>query len=32
MLSAEIKRCHTDLGLRASKLGPIYQGTSPLNP
>jgi uncharacterized protein len=29
---AEIERCHTDLGLRGIKLGPIYQGTSPLNP
>jgi len=29
---AEIERCHTDLGLCGVKLGPIYQGTSPLNP
>jgi uncharacterized protein len=29
---AEIERCHGDLGLRGIKLGPIYQGTSPLNP
>jgi uncharacterized protein len=29
---AEIERCHADLGLRGVKLGPIYQGTSPLNP
>jgi uncharacterized protein len=29
---AEIERCHTDLGLCGIKLGPIYQGTSPLNP
>ena len=29
---AEIERCHADLGLRGIKLGPIYQGTSPLNP
>jgi uncharacterized protein len=29
---AEIERCHDDLGLRGIKLGPIYQGTSPLNP
>jgi predicted TIM-barrel fold metal-dependent hydrolase len=28
----EIERCHADLGLRGVKLGPIYQGTSPLNP
>jgi len=28
----EIERCHADLGLRGIKLGPIYQGTSPLNP
>jgi predicted TIM-barrel fold metal-dependent hydrolase len=29
---AEIERCHADLGLSGVKLGPIYQGTSPLNP
>jgi uncharacterized protein len=29
---AEIERCHADLGLRGIKLGPIYQGTSPLHP
>jgi predicted TIM-barrel fold metal-dependent hydrolase len=29
---AEIERCHSDLGLCGIKLGPIYQGTSPLNP
>jgi uncharacterized protein len=28
----EIERCHADLGLKGLKLGPIYQGTSPLNP
>ncbi|WP_433508903.1 amidohydrolase family protein [Nonomuraea sp. CA-143628] len=28
----EIERCHADLGLRGIKLGPIYQGTSPLHP
>jgi predicted TIM-barrel fold metal-dependent hydrolase len=28
----EIERCHADLGLKGIKLGPIYQGTSPLNP
>jgi predicted TIM-barrel fold metal-dependent hydrolase len=28
----EIERCHADLGLVGLKLGPIYQGTSPLNP
>jgi uncharacterized protein len=28
----EIERCHADLGLLGIKLGPIYQGTSPLNP
>jgi predicted TIM-barrel fold metal-dependent hydrolase len=28
----EIERCVADLGLRGIKLGPIYQGTSPLNP
>jgi predicted TIM-barrel fold metal-dependent hydrolase len=28
----EIERCYTDLGLCGIKLGPIYQGTSPLNP
>lgn len=28
----EIERCHADLGLCGIKLGPIYQGTSPLNP
>jgi predicted TIM-barrel fold metal-dependent hydrolase len=28
----EIERCVSDLGLRGVKLGPIYQGTSPLNP
>lgn len=28
----EIERCHADLGLVGIKLGPIYQGTSPLNP
>ena len=29
---AEIERCHADLGLRGIKLGPVYQGTSPLHP
>jgi len=29
---AEIERCHSDLGLKGIKLGPIYQGTSPLHP
>jgi predicted TIM-barrel fold metal-dependent hydrolase len=28
----EIERCQADLGLLGIKLGPIYQGTSPLNP
>jgi predicted TIM-barrel fold metal-dependent hydrolase len=28
----EIERCHADLGLCGIKLGPLYQGTSPLNP
>src|ERR1700733_3297297 len=28
----EIERCQADLGLKGIKLGPIYQGTSPLNP
>lgn len=28
----EIERCHADLGLRGIKLGPVYQGTSPLHP
>jgi predicted TIM-barrel fold metal-dependent hydrolase len=28
----EIDRCVADLGLQGIKLGPIYQGTSPLNP
>lgn len=28
----EIERCHADLGLQGIKLGPVYQGTSPLNP
>lgn len=28
----EIERCHADLGLVGIKLGPIYQGTSPLHP
>jgi predicted TIM-barrel fold metal-dependent hydrolase len=28
----EIERCHAELGLKGIKLGPIYQGTSPLNP
>jgi uncharacterized protein len=29
---AEVERGHADLGLRGIKLGPIYQGTSPLHP
>ncbi|GAA2631249.1 amidohydrolase family protein [Paractinoplanes durhamensis] len=29
---AEIERAHHDLGLVGIKLGPIYQGTSPLHP
>ena len=29
---AEIERCHADLGLKGIKLGPVYQGTSPLDP
>jgi Predicted metal-dependent hydrolase of the TIM-barrel fold len=28
----EIERSHQDLGLQGIKLGPIYQGTSPLDP
>ncbi|MCR1783993.1 amidohydrolase family protein [Nocardioides carbamazepini] len=28
----EVERCHQDLGLVGIKLGPIYQGTSPLHP
>jgi predicted TIM-barrel fold metal-dependent hydrolase len=28
----EMERCHADLGLVGIKLGPIYQGTSPLHP
>ncbi|HEY9309496.1 MAG TPA: amidohydrolase family protein, partial [Microbacterium sp.] len=28
----ELERAHEDLGLVGIKLGPIYQGTSPLNP
>jgi predicted TIM-barrel fold metal-dependent hydrolase len=28
----EIERCQADLGLAGIKLGPIYQGTSPLHP
>jgi predicted TIM-barrel fold metal-dependent hydrolase len=28
----EVERCHEDLGLVGLKLGPIYQGTSPLHP
>lgn len=28
----EIERCHSELGLQGVKLGPIYQGTSPLHP
>lgn len=28
----EIERCHTDLGLQGIKLGPVYQGISPLSP
>lgn len=28
----EVERAHEDLGLVGIKLGPIYQGTSPLNP
>ncbi len=28
----EIERCHADLGLQGIKLGPVYQGTSPLHP
>ncbi|MGG7464657.1 amidohydrolase family protein [Plantibacter sp. YIM 135347] len=28
----EVERAHEDLGLVGVKLGPIYQGTSPLNP
>lgn len=28
----EIERCHAELGLQGIKLGPIYQGTSPLHP
>jgi predicted TIM-barrel fold metal-dependent hydrolase len=28
----EIERCHAELGLVGIKLGPIYQGTSPLHP
>jgi hypothetical protein len=29
---AEIERAHLDLGLKGIKLGPIYQGTSPMHP
>jgi predicted TIM-barrel fold metal-dependent hydrolase len=29
---AEIERCHSELGLQGIKLGPVYQGTSPLSP
>ncbi|MBF4160720.1 amidohydrolase family protein [Nocardioides acrostichi] len=28
----EVERCHADLGLVGIKLGPIYQGISPLHP
>jgi uncharacterized protein len=28
----EIERCHAELGLQGIKLGPVYQGTSPLHP
>jgi hypothetical protein len=29
---AEIERCYADLRLQGIKLGPVYQGTSPLSP
>lgn len=28
----EVERCHAELGLQGIKLGPVYQGTSPLHP
>jgi uncharacterized protein len=28
----EVERCHRELGLQGIKLGPVYQGTSPLHP
>ncbi|MFI6823434.1 amidohydrolase family protein [Micromonospora sp. NPDC050187] len=28
----EVERCHAELGLVGIKMGPIYQGTSPLHP